>query len=70
MEADKNSSLVFQQLNALMVLYEHHLDLFWKWITFYGTVVTAIAIYIFNKDIPLSTKRILPILIAFIGRYF
>jgi disulfide bond formation protein DsbB len=47
-----------------MSLYEHHLDLFWKWITLYATVVTAIGVYIFNKDITPSTKRLFPLLIA------
>ncbi len=53
-----------QQLSALINLYEHHLDLFWKWITLYATVVTAIGVYIFNKDIAPSTKPLFPILIA------
>jgi len=53
-----------QQLIALISLYEHHLDLFWKWITLYATVVTAIGVYIFNKDIAPSIKPLFPILIA------
>ena len=61
---DKDSELINQQLSALINLYEHHLDLFWKWITLYATVVTAIGVYIFNKDIAPSTKPIFPILIA------
>jgi len=64
MTPDKDSELINQQLNSLMSLYEHHLDLFWKWITLYSTVVTAIGVYIFNKDITLATKRLFPILIA------
>ena len=48
----------------LISLYEHHLDLFWKWITLYVTIASAISVYIFNKDIPTSTRRLFPILIA------
>lgn len=64
MMPDEDDELINQQLNSLMSLYEHHLDLFWKWITLYSTVVTAIGVYIFNKDIELPTKRLFPILIA------
>jgi disulfide bond formation protein DsbB len=64
MSSDKESELLSHQLNALINLYEHHLDLFWKWITLYATVVTAIGVYIFNKDITPPTKRLFPILIA------
>ena len=60
----KDSEMLREQLNALINLYEHHLDLFWKWITLYATVVTAIGAYIFNKDIAPSTKVLFPILIA------
>ena len=52
------------QLNSLMDLYEHHLDLFWKWITVYVSIITATSAYIFNKDILPETKRLFPILIA------
>jgi len=64
MTPNEDGELINQQLNSLMSLYEHHLDLFWKWITLYSTVVTAIGVYIFNKDIELPTKRLFPILIA------
>lgn len=64
MTPDKHSEMLRQQLNALISLYEHHLDLFWKWITLYATVVTAIGVYIFNKDITPPTKRLFPLLIA------
>lgn len=47
-----------------MKLYEHHLDLFWKWITLYVSIVTALAAYIFNKDILPSTRQFFPILIS------
>ena len=63
MPPDKDE-LISQQLTSLINLYEHHLDLFWKWITLYATVVTAIGVYIFNKDITPATKRLFPILIA------
>ncbi len=64
MTLDKDGELIRQQLSALIGLYEHHLDLFWKWITLYATVVTAIGVYIFNKEITPPTKRLFPILIA------
>lgn len=64
MATGKESELIRRQLGALISLYEHHLDLFWKWITLYATVVAATSVYIFNKDITLSTKRMFPILIA------
>jgi hypothetical protein len=60
----KDDELIRQQLSTLINLYEHHLDLFWKWITLYATVVTAIGVYIFNKDIMPPTKRLFPLLIA------
>ena len=49
MTPDKDSEMLRQQLNTLINLYEHHLDLFWKWITLYATIVTAIGVYIFQK---------------------
>ncbi len=64
MKVSHDGEMISQQLSALINLYEHHLDLFWKWITLYATVVTAIAVYIFNKDILLPTKRMFPLLIA------
>jgi disulfide bond formation protein DsbB len=64
MTPENDNGLILQQLSALINLYEHHLDLFWKWVTLYATVVTAIGAYIFNKDILLPTKRLFPILIA------
>ena len=44
MTPDKDSEMLRQQLNTLINLYEHHLDLFWKWITLYATIVTAISL--------------------------
>ena len=64
MPPERDSELIRQQLSTLINLYEHHLDLFWKWITLYATVVTAIGVYIYNKDITPSTKPLFPILIA------
>jgi disulfide bond formation protein DsbB len=64
MTPDKHSEMLREQLNALMSLYEHHLDLFWKWISLYATIVAAITAYIFNKDITPATKRLFPIMIA------
>jgi len=48
----------------LIELYEHHLDLFWKWITLYVTIASALTVYIFNKDISPSTRRLFPVLFA------
>jgi ribose/xylose/arabinose/galactoside ABC-type transport system permease subunit len=64
MTPDKDEELKRQQLRALINLYEHHLDLFWKWITLYVTIVTGLSAFIFNKDISITTKRLFPILIA------
>ncbi|MFL6207863.1 MAG: hypothetical protein ACJ74W_03395 [Pyrinomonadaceae bacterium] len=64
MSTDQDHELARQQLGALLSLYEHHLDLFWKWITLYATIVTGISVYIFNKDITPPTKRLFPLLIA------
>lgn len=55
---------IHQQLTTLFNLYEHHLDLFLKWITLYATVVAAIAVYIFNQDIDSAIRRWIPMLIA------
>ena len=32
----KDGESARQQLGALIGLYQHHLDLFWKWITLYS----------------------------------
>ena len=53
-----------EQLKEMMSLYKHHLDLFWKWITLYVTIISAISAYIFNKEVLPATKRLFPILIA------
>jgi len=47
-----------------MNLYEHHLDLFWKWITLYVSIASALGLYVFNKDLSLSTRRLFPLLFA------
>ena len=60
----KDGELMRQQLGALISLYQHHLDLFWKWITLYATIVTALSVYIFNKEITPPTRRLFPVLIA------
>ncbi len=52
------------QLAALMNLYKHHLDLFWKWITLYVSIITATSAYLFNANISPETKRLFPVLIA------
>ena len=64
MSSDAKDALVQQQLNALIGLYQHHLDLFLKWITIYSTVVVAIAVYIFNQEINAQVRRWIPVLIA------
>jgi drug/metabolite transporter superfamily protein YnfA len=64
MTHDEEGESLRQQLGTLLNLYEHHLDLFWKWITLYATIVSALSVYLFNKEITLSTKRLFPVLIA------
>ncbi|MCA1630885.1 MAG: hypothetical protein LC774_11210 [Acidobacteria bacterium] len=64
MTPDKDGELIRQQLGALISLYQHHLDLFWKWISLYATIVTALSVYIFNKEITPPTRRLFPLLIA------
>lgn len=64
MTPERDAELMRQQLGALIGLYQHHLDLFWKWITLYATIVTALGVYIFNKEITPPTRRLFPILIA------
>lgn len=64
MSIDAKDALVQQQLNALIGLYQHHLDLFLKWITIYSTVVGAIAVYVFNQEIDDQIRRWIPLLIA------
>jgi len=58
MTPEKDSDVIRQQLSALISLYEHHLDLFWKWITLYATIVTALSVYIFNKELTPSHQAI------------
>jgi disulfide bond formation protein DsbB len=53
-----------EQISALIGLYQHHLDLFWKWITLYVSIASAISVYIFNKEIETSTRRLFPVLIG------
>jgi len=60
----KDIEFVREQISMLISLYEHHLDLFWRWITLYVTITSALSVYIFNKDIASSTRRLFPILIA------
>ncbi len=64
MAPTKDIQPVREQINMLVRLYEHHLDLFWRWITLYVTIASAISVYIFNKEIPTSTRRLFPILIG------
>ncbi len=52
------------QFEGLMNLYKHHLDLFWKWITLYVSIVAALSAYIFKNEISPETRRLFPILIA------
>src|SRR5690349_14816278 len=64
MSSNIDNTLVQQQLNALLSLYQHHLDIFLKWITIYSTVVGAIAVYIFKQEIDVQIRRWIPVLIA------
>ena len=60
----QSESRLIQNLEELMSLYRHHLDLFWKWITLYVSIVTLLMAYVFNGDLLLETRRLFPILIA------
>jgi hypothetical protein len=53
-----------EQLKTLIGLYEHHLDLFWRWITLFVTISAGLGAYIFNKDIAVTTKPLFPTLIG------
>ncbi len=57
-------SQLSENLDSLMNLYKHHLDLFWKWITLYVSIVAALGAYVFTNQLELETKRLFPILIA------
>jgi disulfide bond formation protein DsbB len=59
-----HEAAVREQLKTLIGLYEHHLDLFWRWITLYVTIAAGLGAYIFNKDIATSTKPLFPALIG------
>ena len=59
-----NETLVQQQLNALIGLYQHHLDLFLKWITIYSAFVGAIIVYVFNQETETRIRKGIPMLIA------
>ncbi len=64
MAFEADGDMMRQQLDMLIEMYEHYLDLFLKWITLYATVVGAIALYVFKQDIDGQTRRMLPMLIA------
>lgn len=61
---EKDDDIIRRQLDMLINMYEHHLDLFLKWITLYATVVAAVAVYVFNQAVAPETRRLLPLLIA------
>lgn len=64
MSADTKDTLIQQQLASLIGLYQHHLDLFLKWITIYSTVIGGITVYIFKQDINPSIRKWIPLLVA------
>jgi len=64
MTSNTKDALVQQQLNALIGLYQHHLDLFLKWITIYSTFVGAIIVYVFNQETETIIRKWIPMLIA------
>ena len=64
MTLDRQSDLLERQLNTLIGLYEHHLDLFLKWMTLYVTVVGGVAVYIFNQEIDAQIRQKLPLVIG------
>jgi hypothetical protein len=52
------------QVSASIDVYKHHMDLFLKWMGLYGAVVAAIGVYVFNANLQLHGKYLIPILIA------
>jgi uncharacterized membrane protein YidH (DUF202 family) len=64
MALDHKSELLEKQLSTLLGLYQHHLDLFLKWMTLYSTIVAGIAVYVFNQQIDPESRKKLPLLIA------
>ena len=60
----KDSQYIHEQIHTLIDLYEHHLDLFWRWITLYVSIASALTVYIFNKELSTATRRMFPVLIA------
>ena len=63
-DALTSEAVIQQQLNALIGLYQHHLDLFLKWITIYSAFVGAIIAYVFNQETEPRTRKGIPLLIA------
>jgi hypothetical protein len=64
MLTNKDDNVMGQQLNTLVTLYEHHLDLFLKWITVYAGICAGVAAYLFQGGGDASAKRIIPLFIA------
>lgn len=64
MALDTHSELLEKQLTMLMGLYEHHLDLFLKWMTLYSTIVAGLAVYVFNQQLDPQIRKQLPLLIS------
>jgi hypothetical protein len=64
MVAEKNTELIYDRFNTLVHLYEHHIDLFWKWVTLYSTVIGALIVFFVEKKFVLPNGRLFPFLIA------
>lgn len=60
---DIERELLDRQLRTLMELYEHHLDLFLKWMTLYTGIVTGVLVYVVVKD---PMKEVHPTSVALI----
>ena len=67
MTPSRDLESVRDHIHTLMNLYEHHLDLFWKWITLYVSIASALVLYVFNKDLSLSTRRLFPVVFAVVS---
>ncbi len=64
MVTEKNTDLIYQRFNTLVHLYEHHIDLFWKWVTLYSAVIGSLIIFFVEKKFISPSGRLFPLLIA------
>jgi uncharacterized membrane protein len=59
----KRADLLKTQMTTYFDVYKHHMEFFLKVIGLYLAVVSAIVVYVFNKDVTVPTKRLLLLLI-------